>query len=85
MVYCSVEESGCYPPDEVHEWLHSGVFLDSGVSYEPRCVEGPTQCPVLERFEFPDVCGRGGCPHGGCVCYGGPKDGFIYTSLKRGI
>ncbi|GJQ70717.1 hypothetical protein Trydic_g650 [Trypoxylus dichotomus] len=55
MVYRSVEESDCYPPDGVRQWLHSGVFLDGGANYEPECVEGPTQCE------------RGGCPHGGCA------------------
>ncbi|GJQ80844.1 hypothetical protein Trydic_g14106 [Trypoxylus dichotomus] len=77
MLYRSLEESGCYPPDEVHQWLHSGVLVDGVVPHELGCVEGPAQCPALERFEFPDARGRGGCPHGGCVDYGGPKDGFV--------
>ncbi|GJQ88434.1 hypothetical protein Trydic_g9500 [Trypoxylus dichotomus] len=85
MVYRSVEESGCYPPDEVHQWLHSGVFVGGGVPYELGCVEGPAQCPVLERFQFPDVHGRSGFPHGAYVDYGGPKGSFVYPNLKRGI
>ncbi|GJQ82663.1 hypothetical protein Trydic_g19680 [Trypoxylus dichotomus] len=62
-----VEESSGYSPDDVHEWFHSGVFLNGGVPYESESVEGSPHCLVLERFEFLYGGGRSGCPHGGSV------------------
>ncbi|GJQ83077.1 hypothetical protein Trydic_g20089 [Trypoxylus dichotomus] len=75
VVHCSIEESGGYLSDEVHEQLHSGVFMQSGVPYELGSVESHAQYPVLEQQELMQVGGRNGCPYGECVRHDGFKCG----------